>query len=89
MRVTENPYLRFAEALSTSGKTITVSVYSARTGDLLATLAWWGPWRQYTFRPAPHTVWNTGCLATIDAYLAALMEARQSASTTPEEADRG
>lgn len=75
-----NEYLRFEEFTSPSGKTLTVHVLSARSGDALGSIGWYGPWRQYTFRPAAQTIWNTGCLDTIQAYIASLMADRRAPS---------
>jgi hypothetical protein len=72
-----NQYLRFEEFRSPSGKTLTVHVMSASRGEPLGSIGWYGPWRQYTFRPCSQTIWNTSCLDTIQAYIAALMEERR------------
>lgn len=80
-----NEYLEFVEDVSSSGKTARVSVHSVRSGQLLATIAWYGPWRQYTFQPVDGTVWNNGCLATITRYVEALMADRRTVASQVEE----
>ena len=38
-------------------------------GDELGTIQWFGRWRQYTFHPAPDTVFNRGCMIDLCAFL--------------------
>lgn len=73
-----NEYLRFTESDSPSGKTRTVEIVSARSGNLLGRIAWYGPWRQYAFYPEAQTIWNTGCMDTVQSYIAVLMEDRRA-----------
>lgn len=72
---TESEYLDFVEVRDT-GKTKIWEVVSKRNGDLLATIAWYGPWRQYVFRPELGTIWNTGCLAVVSGFISARMRER-------------
>lgn len=73
-----NEYLRFEENPPEPGrKTKVVIVRAARTSTVLGRIGWWGSWRQYTFFPEGGTVFNQGCLTTINAYMAALMEERR------------
>ena len=64
----ETEYLRFTECASTS-KTRVWSVESRRHGSVLGIISWYGAWRQYTFRPHSGTIFNSGCLADIQAFL--------------------
>lgn len=68
-------YLEFVEVHDT-GKTKVWQVLSKRRGDVLAVISWHGAWRQYTFRPNPNTIWNTGCLADVQAFIAEQMALR-------------
>lgn len=53
------------EAASAGRKTQVWLVLSVRSGETLGVIRWFGPWRQYTFAPAPSTVFNPGCLREI------------------------
>jgi hypothetical protein len=71
-------YLDFEERPPVEGrKTKVVVVRSAGSSAILGDIRWFGRWRQYTFQPERGTVFNQGCLATINAYMAALMEERR------------
>jgi len=48
------------------------AVLSASRGERLATIRWYGPWRQYTLYPEPATIWNADCLRAVDTLLAGL-----------------
>lgn len=39
----------------------------------LALISWHGPWRQYTFRPEPGTIWNKGCLTDVNNFIDKVM----------------
>jgi hypothetical protein len=70
-------YLRFEGHPSQTGKTEVVSVYSVRSGDLLATISWFGRWRCYAFHPLAQTAWNTDCLKEIYGKIDSMMEQRR------------
>jgi len=56
-------YIRFEEKdVPPSFKTRMVAVLTVRSGVRLGTISWYAPWRQYTFRPEPDTIFNNGCL---------------------------
>lgn len=69
-------YLEFVETKDT-GKTKAFNVISKHGGALLATISWYGPWRQYTMFPVRLTVWNPECLRTIIEFIDGLMEERR------------
>lgn len=60
-----NPYLTFQDMTPEGRITRIVEVIAVRSGDLLGTIKWYGPWRQYVFAPEPSCVFNLGCLITI------------------------
>lgn len=60
-----SPYLTFQDMTPEGRVTRIIEVISVRGGDLLGTIRWYGPWRQYVFRPEPACVFNVGCLTTI------------------------
>lgn len=59
-----------------SGSTKTFDVRATKTGTKLATIKWFGRWRQYAMFPEPGTVWNKDCLEDVNRMLARLMEER-------------
>lgn len=73
-----NEYLAFDERWPEGRKTAVVEVSAARDGALLGVISWFGRWRQYAFHPSHGTTFNGGCLTTINAYMAALMEDRRA-----------
>jgi hypothetical protein len=58
---------------SPSGKTARFLVVD-RHGNLLGTISWHGPWRQYVFAPGNETIWSHGCLAELQSALKRLTE---------------
>lgn len=70
-------YLRFNEYDSASGKTKIVNVYSARSGDKLGEIRWFGRWRQYAFFPGEGTIWNPECMKEICEKISTLMKERR------------
>jgi len=54
---------------STSGKTSRFEVRNRRSADLLGTISWYGPWRQYTFNPKAQTTYSAGCLRDIAQFI--------------------
>jgi hypothetical protein len=58
-------YIRFVEDESGHLKTRIVRVRTVHSDVLLGTISWYAPWRQYTFRSEPDTVFNTECLFKI------------------------
>lgn len=50
-------------------KTNVWDVVSITHGNVLGQIRWYGPWRQYVFRPAQDTIWSKGCLEDIEKFL--------------------
>ncbi len=60
-----NKYIKFEnQRPSDSGKTSIWDV-TIQTGGVIGEVRWFGRWRQYSFHPAPLTVFERGCLRTI------------------------
>jgi len=73
----ETQYLRFVTGPSAGTTTIT-EVFSKSEGSVLATIKWYGPWRQYCFYPKSNTVvFNTSCLRDICTFIDKLMSDRR------------
>jgi hypothetical protein len=70
-------YLDFIEVKDT-GKTKVWDVRSRRSGYTLGIIKWYGPWRQYTFWPAPDTIWNQTCLGDVEAFIILKMHERRT-----------
>lgn len=71
-------YLRFVEGEVPEGrKTRVVLVVSARHGDLLGEIKWFGRWRQYCFFPHALTVWNPECMEQVRDKIKMLMQNRK------------
>lgn len=56
------------------GKTRRFLVFNNRSRDLLATIEWYGSWRQYVLYFHSGTVWNNGCLENVLEVLKYLKE---------------
>lgn len=62
-------YLEFRELDNGGRKTKVIGVFSQRSGEQLATIRWYGPWRCYTLQPMPSTIWNEQCLMDVNSYI--------------------
>lgn len=62
-------YLR-AEQLDSPGTTEIWAIHSARHGDVLGQIRWFGRWRQYVFYPVDGALFNAQCLRDIASFLA-------------------
>jgi hypothetical protein len=72
-----NPYLFFCEEWPPDRKTAVVEVRSTKD-VFLGHIKWFGRWRQYAFFPGAETIWNVGCLETVEEYISSLMRQRGS-----------
>ena len=77
--IKETKYLRFVTEQIEGRKTKIINVINKSTETELATIQWYGPWRQYCFLPNYRldTVWNNTCLKDIIEVLDMLMKERQ------------
>ena len=60
-----------------AGERRRVGVFSARRGDLLGVLSWYGRWHQYVLEPNPDAIWSAGCLDEVRATLDHLNASRR------------
>jgi hypothetical protein len=60
-------------------KTATYAVQAKDTGEMLASIRWYGPWRKYTMFPAMETVWESTCLREVAFVCTELTKAHQRA----------
>ncbi len=52
-------------SLKPGRKTREYEVVNRRSGDVLGTIAWYGPWRQFCFLDNGGCVWSIGCLGDL------------------------
>lgn len=76
MSVSENPYIEFREIPNPNRPTRRISVWSKHIDIELGQIKWYGAWHQYTFHPEVATVWNKGCLESINAKMDEMMKER-------------
>jgi hypothetical protein len=72
----ETKYLRIAKMIE-KPKTSVYGVFSRSSSELLGSIYWHFPWRQYVFEPLEKTIWNRGCLEMVKAFLQMIMDARK------------
>lgn len=58
-------YLSFKTEYIPGRKTPICTVYSKSSHKVLGHIKWYASWRQFTFWPAPYTIWNSECLEDI------------------------
>jgi hypothetical protein len=71
-RSQKKPYLRFCKLKNIENqKTSRWHVYSAHSDDLLATISWYAPWRQYcvTGWDYDKQIWSGGCAHELGNFL--------------------
>lgn len=77
-------WVEFIEYPNDGRKTKVWRVQGKGTGSPhLGVIKWFGRWRQYTFHPAPETVFNPGCLRDIAAFVEAQTQAHRTERSTP------
>lgn len=75
--IKETKYLFFKEEQIVGKKTKTVHVINKHSQDEIASIEWYGAWRQYCFMPESCTVWNPDCLNSVNEVIAYLMKQRK------------
>jgi len=71
-------YLRFEEVHDPGKRTKTWYVIATSSDCTLGVIKWYARWRQYTFFPVSHTIWNAGCLDTVSTFIREQMAARKA-----------
>lgn len=72
-------YIHFNKLNNTGKKTEMYEILSISRDALLGYIKWYGPWRQYCFFPECDTIFNKGCLNTINEFINKLMQERNNA----------
>ena len=77
--IKETKYLKFDAYHLQGRKTVLVKVIDKSSGIEIATIEWYGAWRQYVFAPSLEfdTVWNNTCLTDVIAVIDQLMNERR------------
>jgi hypothetical protein len=77
--IKETKYLQFISESLSGKKTKTIQVINKRMQEEIATIEWYGVWRQYCFFPSLEfdSVWNIDCLQDIVGVIALLMKERR------------
>jgi len=70
-------WIEFIEQDFPDRKTKVFVVQNKENGVVLGTVRWFGSFRQYSFYPAEHTVFEKTCLRDIADFMAQLMEERK------------
>lgn len=76
--ITETKYLLFEYKKPKGRKTKVVHIINKHSQEQIATIEWYGAWRQYVFMPSLEydTVWNNTCLTDIISVINDLMKER-------------
>jgi hypothetical protein len=69
-----------ASGCSASGLTSIWEVRSAHTDILLGNIAWYAPWRRYTYQDKGQNIYDATCFREIADFLDTQMEARKQKS---------
>jgi hypothetical protein len=78
--VKETKYLVFNSEEIKGRKTKVVHILNKNSQEQIATIEWYGAWRQYVFMPERFefdTVWNNTCLTDIISVINQLMKERE------------
>ncbi len=82
--IKETKYLLFVDVtdltLAKQKKTKIISVRNKSSNEVIATIEWYGAWRQYCFMPERFefsTVWNNTCLADVISVIDRLMQEKR------------
>jgi len=78
--IKETKYLQFVAEQPNGKKTKVIHVLNKNSQDQIATIEWYGSWRQYCFMPERFdfdTVWNATCMQEIIAVISSLMNEKQ------------
>jgi len=69
----EGKYFKIVK-LEDKPRTKVYGIYSKHYGDLLGTIKWYAPWRQYCFFPEHDTIWSNSCLREVIDFVGELIE---------------
>lgn len=72
---TEYQYIHFVNRGIPTGRKMPVwECYNTHHSELLGTVQWDGPWRQYVYEPAGWAIYSRGCLNDVADFIRQLME---------------
>jgi len=61
-------YIHFEVGARNPSTTVWIC-HNTKYGDILGSVSWYGPWRQYCFFPEHGIVFSAGCMADIQAFI--------------------
>ncbi len=64
-------------------------IYNNRSGDMLATLYWYAPWRQWCVQFDLNTIWSASCLADVNAAIAEISKLEKASAASVTSAAKG
>ena len=77
--IKETKYLIFKELFTPKRRTKIISIINKSSKEQIATIEWYGAWRQYCFMPERFeftTIWNNACLNDVISVINQLMKER-------------
>jgi len=78
----EKSYIAFVDVTTMAAKTQKWAVMSKSSQNQLGMVEWYGAWRQYVFMPSPSSLWSSGCLEDVRAFLVKVNAERRGACLT-------
>ena len=81
-------YFTVQDITPAGNRTAVWRVVANSDGAVLGHLRWFGRWRQFTFHPAPNTVFSVGCLFDLISQLGAMDAARSHARAAARQRQR-
>lgn len=75
----EYKYIKIEESIvqQPGAKTKKYSIINKDYGGIIGVIKWYGPWRKYSFFPAPNCIFETQCLKDITSFIEKLMNDRK------------
>lgn len=77
----DNEFIYFVDETAGERKTKLIAVMNRKGNYALGYISWWGPWRQYAFRPGAQMTFNKGCMESIIEKIDELMTERRKRET--------
>lgn len=74
----DNKWIEFHELPNPNKKTRKIAVWSKSINIELGMIMWYGAWRQYAFFPDTATIWNKGCLESVNEKIDEMMKERKA-----------
>lgn len=66
----DSEYLLFFRLPKMPARKTYVWDVQSKSGSTLGQIAWFAPWRCFTFQPTPNTIFNVGCMNDLCTFIA-------------------